>query len=84
MFYVYILQSLKDGSYYVGQTKNLERRVLKHNSGASRFTKSRVPYKVVYSESLSDRTTAIKRERQIKSYKGGEAFKKLIEKVRGW
>ncbi|MDP3697136.1 MAG: GIY-YIG nuclease family protein [Candidatus Taylorbacteria bacterium] len=78
MFYVYILQSLKDGSYYVGQTKNLERRVFKHNSGASRFTKSRAPYKVVYGESLPDRTTAIKRERQIKSYKGGEAFKKLI------
>lgn len=78
MFYVYILQSLKDGSYYIGQTKDLERRVFKHNSGASHFTKPRTPYKVIYSESLPDRITAIKREKQIKSYKGGEAFKKLI------
>ncbi|MCX5681552.1 MAG: GIY-YIG nuclease family protein [Candidatus Omnitrophica bacterium] len=78
IFYVYVLQSLKDGDYYIGYTKNLSQRLAEHNRGKSRSVKNRFPFKVIYKESYSDKYAAIKRERQIKNYKGGEAFKKLI------
>ena len=77
--FVYILQSLKDSRYYIGETHDVEARVLFHNSGLQRSTKSRIPFKLVLSEEYPDRTTALKREKEIKSWKGGIKFKKLIE-----
>jgi putative endonuclease len=78
MVFVYILKSLKNGSYYVGQTNNVAKRLLRHYAGQSIYTKTRAPYTLIYSEGLKDRTEAMRREREIKSYKGGEAFKKLL------
>jgi putative endonuclease len=77
-FCVYILQSLKDEKYYVGYTKDLGRRLAEHNRGKSKSTRDRLPFKVICKERYVDKNAAIKRERQIKRYKGGEAFKKLI------
>ena len=76
--YVYILRSLKDGKYYIGETTDLAARLAYHNAGKQRSTRYRVPFELIYSEVLTDRTEALKREKQIKSYKGGQAFKKLI------
>ena len=81
MFHTYILQSLKDNKYYIGSTGNLEQRIKAHNLGHSRATKNRIPFKLIYSEEFESKSVAMKRENQIKSYKGGEAFKKLIRKV---
>ena len=78
-YYVYILQSQKDGKYYIGSTSNLEERVKFHNGGLQRSTKNRIPLVLIYSEVCPDKKTAIKREFQIKSYKGGEAFRKLLQ-----
>ena len=76
--FVYILKSLKDKSYYIGQTKNIQARLIKHNTGQSRFTKKKLPYKIIYVKSYKTRKEAIKREKEIKLYKGGNEFKKLI------
>ena len=78
MYYVYILQSLKDKKYYTGSTENLERRVEEHNSGATKSLKFRRPLVLIYKENFESRKKAVRREKQIKSYKCGEAFKKLI------
>jgi putative endonuclease len=78
MWYTYILESEKDGNYYTGSTKNLEQRLAKHNAGATVSTKHRRPFKIVYSECFASKSEALKREYQIKRYKGGEAFKKLL------
>jgi putative endonuclease len=78
MWYTYILQSEKDGKYYIGSTSNLEQRLYKHNAGATISTKHRRPLKLVYSEGFNTKSEAIKREYKIKSYKGGNAFKKLL------
>ena len=77
--YVYILQSLKDHRYYVGETSDVEARLLFHNSGKQRSTRNRIPFRLVLVEEYPDRETALKREKQIKSWKGGEAFKRLIK-----
>ena len=81
MYFVYIIQSLKDRKYYIGSTSNIELRLKFHNSGRQRSTKHRIPFVLVYSESFQNRSEAEKREKQIKSYKGGEAFKKLLLEV---
>jgi len=77
-YYVYILQSLKDGRYYIGSTHDVEARLRFHNAGLQRSTRYRVPFILVYSEALTDKGQALLREKQIKSYKGGVAFKKLL------
>ena len=81
MYYVYILKSLKDNKYYIGSTSNVERRLAFHNAGWQRSTKHRAPFVLVYKECCINRSAAEKREKQIKSYKGGEAFRKLLEGV---
>ena len=78
MFYVYILRSLKDEKYYIGSTSNVESRLAYHNFGKQRSTKNRIPFELVYFESYPTKSEALKREKQIKSYKGGVAFKRLI------
>ena len=77
--YVYILQSEKDGGYYVGETHDVAARLAFHNDGLQRSTKTRIPFRLVYVEELADRHAALKREKEIKRYKGGNSFKKLIE-----
>lgn len=53
MNYVYILQCC-DGSFYTGWTNNLENRINAHNSGkGAKYTKSRLPVKLVYFESFT-------------------------------
>lgn len=80
MYYVYILRSGENGSYYIGQTKDLENRLQRHNAGHMRSTRAHAPFEIIYSEAYTTRKEAvINREKQIKSYKGGEAFKRLIK-----
>ena len=79
MWFVYILRSLKDGRYYIGSTSNLEKRVERHNQGGNISTKNRRPLELVYFETYNTRVDALRRERVVKSYKGGEAFEKLVQ-----
>ena len=74
----YILQSEKDGSYYLGQTANLEDRLKRHNQGRSRYTRNRGPWKLVYQEEFSSRSEAVRREQQCKKRHSKEFIEKLI------
>ena len=76
--YVYILQSLKDKKYYIGETSNVALRLLFHNAGKQRSTKNRIPFIIILIEQFETREEALQREKQIKSWKGGNAFKTLI------
>ncbi|MFH1171816.1 MAG: GIY-YIG nuclease family protein [bacterium] len=78
LWVVYVLRSEVDGKYYIGSTSNLPLRLKRHNAGKVRSTKSRIPWKIVYTESASDRQSGYRRERQIKSYKSGRAFHALV------
>ncbi len=81
MFFTYILYSTKWNRYYIGSCKNIEKRLKQHTSGAVQSTKAFRLWRVIYSESFPSNAAARKRELQIKSYKHGEAFKKLIERA---
>jgi putative endonuclease len=76
--FVYILQSQKDNKYYIGESSDVAARLLYHNSGKQRSTKNRIPFHIVLIEEFETRTEALIREKQIKSWKGGVAFKNLI------
>ena len=82
MYTVYIIKSETGGKFYIGYTKNIIKRLQEHNLGKTKSTKRRGPYKVIYTEVYQDKQSAYKREREIKRYKGGQAFKKLIKHCR--
>ncbi len=66
MFFVYILQSLKDKNLYIGSTNDIERRLEKHNSGKNLATKSRTPFKLIYYEAHTSEKDARLREHNLK------------------
>jgi len=63
LYVVYMLEC-GDGTYYIGVTRDLNRRLSEHNEGkkGAKYTKVRRPVRVVYSELAIDRSAALKRE----------------------
>ena len=59
MYVVYIIQSEIDSSFYIGFSSNLEKRLLDHNSGKSRYTKAKLPWRLVYQEGFNSKKEAI-------------------------
>jgi len=80
MYFVYILQSLKDGRTYVGYTPDLEKRLVKHNAGWVRSTKYRRPLKLLFSEKFKTSQEAKKRELYWKSGGGRRKLKDFFGK----
>lgn len=71
MYFVYILEC-GDGSLYTGITTDLGRRLAAHQSGkGGRYTRARKVVKFVYMEEHPNRSSASKREAEIKSWKKG-------------
>jgi putative endonuclease len=68
-FYVYIVEC-NDGTYYCGYTNDLETRINNHNNSnnknTSKYTRSRRPVKLIYSENVGSKSSAMKRENEIK------------------
>jgi len=73
--YVYVLRSQKDGKFYVGYTKNVQKRLEQHNSGQVRSTKERRPMKLIYWEGCIDQQDATRREKYLKTAWGKRYIK---------
>ena len=79
-YYIYILEC-SDKTLYTGYTNNLENRVKAHNEGkGAKYTKSRLPVKLVYSETFDDKKEAMSREWYIKHKLTREEKLELIKK----
>lgn len=79
MYFVYILFSSKTEKYYIGSKDNLDSRLKHHNAGSTPSTKAGAPlWEIKYLESLPDRTTALKRELEIKNKKSKRYIEWLI------
>lgn len=77
--YVYILECA-DKTLYTGYTNNLEKRLKAHNEGkGAKYTKNRLPVKLVYYEEFDDKKEAMSREWHIKHRLTREEKIKLIE-----
>jgi putative endonuclease len=81
-FHLYILQSAFSGRYYTGQTKDLPARIAYHNANYSKSLKNRGPWTLVYSEVFESRADAVRRERQIKSWKDRAMIEQLVSASR--
>ena len=66
MYYVYILYSQSKNKYYVGQTNDLERRLLQHNSSQVTSTKFGAPWDLKYFFQLEERAASVQLEKKIK------------------
>lgn len=65
-FFCYIVKC-SDGTFYTGWTTNPARREKQHNAGTgARYTRMRRPVQMLYIEEQPDRSTALKRELEIK------------------
>ena len=82
MYFVYIVKC-KDETFYTGICTDLVRRILEHNTGKYKraYTKGRAPVKLVYWETSTDRSSASKREIEIKGW-GRFKKDKLIKSLR--
>lgn len=75
--YVYILRSKKDGSYYIGSTKNIQERFLSHNKGLNASTRFKTPWFLARVEEYSSSILAIKREKFLESGRGRKVINSL-------
>ena len=78
MFYVYILQSQLDQSFYIGYTSNIENRITYHNKGRSRYTRKKISWVLVYKEEYNSKREALIREKFIKKQKSRMYIEELI------
>ncbi len=70
MKFVYIIQSLKDKSYYAGITNNVKERLKEHNSGSSLYSTVKKPYRLIWYCAFNDKEKAYKFERYVKAGSG--------------
>ncbi len=79
MYYVYVLQSKKDKSLYIGYTNNLKERFNEHNKGLRISTRDKKPFRITAYEAYSAEIDARTREQRLKQFKN--AYKELIKRI---
>ena len=83
MYYVYIIYSEKLNKKYVGYSTDLKQRMGYHNGKKSSFTSRGVPWKLVYYEAFLSEADAKREELFLKSGKGRERIKFLLQNIFG-
>ena len=77
-FYVYILRSLKNRSFYIGYSTDLKNRIKQHNNGESQSTKPFRPYKLIFYEAFLNEKDAKNREEYLKGGYGRKSIQKML------
>ncbi|MEP6465711.1 MAG: GIY-YIG nuclease family protein [Parafilimonas sp.] len=77
-FCCYILYSSRLNKYYIGSTSDVERRLEEHNRGKEKFTKTGLPWVLMYKEEFADLKLARQREYYIKKMKSRKFIESLI------
>ena len=79
MAFVYVLKCC-DGSYYVDSTVDYRQRLFKHQSGSVKYTKSRLPAKLVFLKQFTTYSQALLFEKRVKSWKKRLSIEKMFDK----
>lgn len=79
MFYVYVIIN-GEGKIYIGQTKELSKRMNDHKMGWSRYTKGKGRWHLLFKEEYRTRREAIKREKYLKSGVGRRYIKEILDR----
>lgn len=78
LFYIYMLEC-SDKSLYTGYTVSVDERIKAHNSGkASKYTRARLPAKLVYVEIFDNKVDAMRRECKVKAMPRSEKLKLVM------
>jgi len=77
MYFIYILYSKSYDRFYIGQTDDLDRRLIQHNAGDVKSTKAFRPWARVYNEQFDTRHDAMSREHFLKKQKNKKFYRKL-------
>ena len=81
MYTVYVLYSPTFDKTYTGYTSSLDNRLESHNYLAKKgYTVKYRPWELIYSENYTTKAEAIRREKELKSGKGREYIRKIINK----
>jgi len=79
MYYTYILEC-SDGSLYTGWTDDIDKRIRVHNAGSgSKYTRSRLPAVLLYSEAFDTKSDAMRRECAIKKLKRNQKLELIVK-----
>ena len=80
MYYVYLLESTIDHSWYIGFTPDGPfKRLRKHNEKQVYYTKRKAPWEVIYFEAYLERSDSLSREKFLKSGAGRAFLKKQLK-----
>jgi putative endonuclease len=80
MFYVYALYSVKYNKIYVGFTSDIKARLNAHNNpGKGGFTGRFQPWELIYVEECKDKARAMKREKELKTFRGRSFVRTFIK-----
>ncbi|PLS82092.1 endonuclease [Candidatus Saccharibacteria bacterium] len=80
MFDVYVIYNRQAGKIYIGQTANIDKRMQEHNQHTFKGFTARFQgsWELIFKESTATRSEALKREKQLKSFRGREFVKTFI------
>ena len=76
--FVYIIRSLRNNSYYVGSTNNVERRLSEHNTKRSKYTSELIPWELVFSQKFRDLALARTVEYSLKRLKNRKILDVIV------
>jgi len=77
--YLYILISLKNGTYYIGSSKDVDKRIGQHNSGNVKATRYKRPFGLVFKQEHENMIQAHRAELKIKSWKRKDFIDKIVK-----
>ena len=78
MITVYVIESLRDGTWYTGMAIDAVLRLKEHNAGKNRFTKGHIPWKIIFTEHHDTWAEARTREKYLKTNAGKIWLKKFL------
>lgn len=78
MYYVYILKSKKDNSYYKGFTEDLKKRIYDHNHKSNKYSSTKAPFELVWYCAFLEKQKALNFEKYIKQGSGFAFVKKHL------
>ncbi|MBI5779767.1 MAG: GIY-YIG nuclease family protein [Planctomycetes bacterium] len=76
--YVYILKSERNGTYCIGSAKNLDHRLVEHNSGEVKYTRNIRPLALMFAQKYDTLTKARKVEYKLKRLKSAKVIEQII------
>jgi putative endonuclease len=78
LYFVYVLRSSKNNKRYIGYTsKDVQHRLLEHNTGSSQWTRQNSPFRLAYVGIFTDTNKARKMEKFLKSGQGRQCLDEL-------